>query len=217
MQSILRRLSEVPEGACVPIPPEDAAGLLPNLSTMHGVLKQVRLEPGDLPEDGNMYKTLWNMFFINKQWFYHEDNGKKLSAIFPAFAVVELPNGPFRADTPITEVQRQNVETLQALFVPNLLVLPFKVVKRDKIVFIGAHFNKSSTYAPNYRVLNYTMTLHAIAVYGYYQTYPDGYAPNLSLCTGMGSYQRSCLAPGAKQHVLDVLQACEEHLFEINQ
>ena len=208
MQSILQELSNAQELESRQITYEEVAAVLPSPNALQSVLQQVRLEPEDIPTtDGQRYRSMWNFFFVNREWFFYENNGRKLLNVFPAFAVVEFQNSPFHMSTP-----NETIGRLNSLCTTHLTILPFRVVKKNNIVFIGSHFNKHTTFVDNFSLSYRNVLVHMIAAYGYYQTYENYANAYLQCCTDLWWF-RSATPKNKKHNVLSVFKACQEYLF----
>jgi len=202
-----------------------------NPDNLDTVLTQVTLKKGEITNEDAHYCTMWNMFFVDKNWFYYEDNKRKLPKIFPAFAVVEMESPFFKNMQQInmTEDQQAKNEYFHKMFRSNYLILPFKNLKADtplyyfsdrfEIEFVGAKFNMNSTRRWAYFTNNCAIKVCAVCAYGYYYT-PKEFRSDLDVITN----RRTATAYGSlnkptdsdseiPKGIINLYQKCEEAIF----
>jgi hypothetical protein len=226
MQSILEEIKGID------VEPEDSQEVISQaLSTLSGEtvqnpVVQVTLEPGDLSVTRrSIYEGMWNIFFVSKQWFFHENNYEKLAKIMPAFIVVEFKKSPFRSHglvpaadgEPEPDSYRQvraNLDYLHQMFTTHYVILPFKVLRANQIEFIGAKFNKVSTQLPTFNMRNYQdVIIQAFCAYGYFAG--PKRRIGLEYVTDYGLRSLHIHMDRAKPYIIDVYKACENEILKM--
>jgi hypothetical protein len=209
MQSIVEELNaENPVGQLLP---EDQVKAIVEkaFEVPSTPLIQVKLKREDFIHTQDFYKGSWNLFFINKKWFYAKNNGVKLGSIFPTFAVVEFSNNPIRG------LQSTDVRTeLNNLFAHNYVVLPFKIVTANKLVFLGIHLNKLYSSSTTIQVNNYTILTHMIGVYGYFETWK--YTKYFNSITRAPHYTEWDTTTTSGKKFFPIFKQCETQIQELN-